>query len=183
MLERIIISGAGGQGVILLGKLIARVAVAKNMPHVTFFPAYGAEVRGCAAQCEVIMSAHEIASPCAEQADTLILMNRHGAADFMRRLAPGGLALINSSLCRIMPRPDSKLCVVQAPASELADKVGNPRAANMVMLGLLLRRKPFFEVEIVETAIRGVLAESHADLLKINLKAFHAGLDFKIPVP
>jgi len=176
MLERIIIAGAGGQGIILLGKLIARVA-AGRVPHVTFFPAYGAEVRGGASHCEVILSAREIASPCAERADILILMNQHGATEVLNRLAPSGLALINSSLCHVAARPGQTLIAI--PASALADKAGNPRAANLVMLGAFLRHKPLFKTTDLEQAIRKNFAGAgQAELLAVNLRALHAGLDY-----
>ena len=177
MLERIIISGFGGQGVILLGKLIARIAAVAT-PHVTFFPSYGAEVRGGIAQCEVILSTDEIASPCAEQVDTLILMNGQDATAFMRRLAPEGLALINSSLCRALRLPQNNIKLIRAPASAIADQAGNPRTANLVMLGLLLQHKPLFTSQTAQAAMRDTLANGPADLLKINLKAFQAGLSF-----
>ncbi len=170
MLERVIIAGAGGQGVILLGKLIARMAVGK-VPHVTFFPAYGAEVRGGTAHCEVILSSREIASPCAEQADILILMNQHGAQEMVHRLAPGGLALVNSSLCRVAVRPGQTLA--DLPASNLADQAGSPRSANLVMLGALLRRKSWFTDREVEQAIRDSFAGA---VLDVNLRALQAGL-------
>ncbi len=176
MLERIIIAGAGGQGVILLGKLVARMAVGK-VPHATFFPAYGAEVRGGVAHCEVILSSREIASPCAEQADVIVLMNQHGAQEMLQRLAPDGLALVNSSLCRVSARPGQTL--VNLPASTLADQTGSPRSANMIMLGALLRRKPLFPVKDVEQAVRANFSGAgQAGLLAINLRALQAGLTY-----
>ena len=64
MLERLLIAGSGGQGIVLIGRMLASVAV-KNIPHVTFFPAYGAEVRGGTSNCQVVLSTKEIASPVA----------------------------------------------------------------------------------------------------------------------
>lgn len=172
MLERILISGAGGQGIVLLGKLMARTAI-ETIPHVTFFPAYGAEVRGGASHCQVILSTRAIASPCVEQADILILMNQNGAAGFLRRVAPGGIAMINSSLCR-PPRNRPERQMVAIPASAMADSLGSPRSANIVLLGALLRYRPLFTPAAVEKAIRESLPGAR-DVLAINLKAFRAG--------
>ena len=78
MLERLLIAGSGGQGVLTIGKILARVAV-DQVPHLTFFPDYGAEVRGGTSHCEVILSSDEIASPLAETVDSCIIMNEPSA--------------------------------------------------------------------------------------------------------
>ena len=82
MIERIIISGFGGQGVMFLGKLISWAAMRENK-FVTFLPAYGAEVRGGTSHCSIIISDKEIASPCVEQTDTLIAMNQPSVDKFI----------------------------------------------------------------------------------------------------
>ncbi|MCA1808116.1 MAG: 2-oxoacid:acceptor oxidoreductase family protein [Kiritimatiellia bacterium] len=172
MLERIIIAGAGGQGSVLLGKLMALTAM-DIFPHITFFPAYGAEVRGGASHCQVVMSSTEIASPCAEQADALILMNQHDAAGFVAQLAPKGLAVVNSSLCHIRQVPRGRR-LVSIPASAMADQLGSPRSANIVMLGALLRHKPLFSMAAAEQTIRK-LPSGAPGMLEINLRALQAG--------
>ena len=169
MLERIIIAGAGGQGIILLGKLIARIAALKT-PYVTFFPAYGVEVRGGSAHCEVIFSSREIASPCAEQTDTLILMNQHGAQEMVNRLTSDGLALVNSSLCQVTVRPGQTM--ISLPATAMADQAGSIRSANLVMLGALLRHKPWFTVAEAEQIIGDWFSGPVKD---VNLRALQAG--------
>ncbi len=175
MLEHIIIAGAGGQGVILLGKLIARAALAK-IPYITFFPAYGAEVRGGASYCEVIFADQEIASPCAERAENLILMNQLGAEEVLSKLTPNGLVLTNSCLCKITPLPGQTLAEI--PASLLADQAGNPRVANLIMLGALLRRKPLFAYSDLEKVIcENFAGPKHADMLKVNLQALRMGME------
>ena len=74
MVEKIIIAGSGGQGIMLLGKVTAQAGLRKGY-HVSWFPTYGAEVRGGAAHCMVIISSDEIPSPYINKADTLIIMN------------------------------------------------------------------------------------------------------------
>lgn len=179
MLKRIIISGAGGQGIILLGKLIARTALGK-VKHITFFPAYGAEVRGGASYCEVIISSTEISSPCAEQADIIILMNQNGASDFIRRLARGGMVLINSSLCKVTSPPG--ITTIRIPASKLAEQTGSLRSANLIMLGALQQHNPLFNNADFDNAITEAFAGTKPELLDINLKAFYTGLHYPDPV-
>lgn len=171
MLERILIAGSGGQGIVLLGKLLARLAV-ESVPHITFFPSYGAEVRGGTSNCQVILSSDEIASPLAEQFDSLLVMNEQSATRFLPGLAPAGLGVINASLCRL-PR-DKRFMLVHA--TEIADQLGNARAANFVMLGAWLSRKPLVPREAVENIIRESFAGAKPTIIELNIKALHSGL-------
>ena len=97
MTEKIIISGFGGQGIMFLGKLLALAATRQGM-FVTFLPAYGAEVRGGASYCSVIISDKEIASPCVEKADTLIAMNAPSLEKFSSWTREGADVFANSSM-------------------------------------------------------------------------------------
>ena len=103
MTEKIIIAGSGGQGVMLLGKILAETAMQENK-FVTWLPAYGAEVRGGTSHCMVIISDKEIGSPYVDKADTLIIMNQPSLERFKERRAPQGLLLINSSLASGYPK-------------------------------------------------------------------------------
>lgn len=171
MLERIMMAGSGGQGVMSLGKLFARVAV-DTVPYVTFFPAYGTEVRGGTSHCQVILSSSEIASPLAEQFDSLLVMNKQSAGRFLAQLDPRGLAIVNRSLCEVDEEPR----LVPVHATEIADRLGNPRATNLVMLGALLARKPLVSPEAVRDAIAAGFAGAKGALADSNLRAFQAGL-------
>jgi 2-oxoglutarate ferredoxin oxidoreductase subunit gamma len=171
MLERVIIAGSGGQGIVLIGRLLATVAV-QNVPHVTFFPAYGAEVRGGVSNCHVVLSSEEIASPLSERFDTLIIMNQESLAVYQGMLVPGGLGIVNSSLCKASKIPSA----VAIPATEIANDLGDTRVANFIMLGAYVARKPLVQPAQVESAIREFLAGKSEDLVALNTKAFHAGL-------
>ncbi len=171
MLERILIAGSGGQGIILLGKLLARLAM-DAVPHVTFFPSYGAEVRGGTSNCQVILSSEEIASPLAEEFDSLLVMNQQSAARFLPGLTRAGTAVINASLCRL-PR-DKRFASIRA--TEIADRLGNVRAANFVMLGAWLARKPLIPRKAVEQIIRESFGGAKPEVVALNLKALQAGL-------
>ena len=172
MLERIIIAGFGGQGVMFAGTLIAALA-AQQREHVTYFPSYGAEVRGGTANCHVIVSDQEIASPLVEQADTLMVMNQMSVERFAPRLLAGGLVLVNSSLASADGLPDA----VEVPATQVADSIGNVRAANMVMLGAYVRRNPLLELSAVKQALPAALGKDKQQLIKLNQKALQAGYD------
>jgi len=144
MLERIIIAGFGGQGVMFAGKLIATLA-ADQREHVTLV----------------------------EQADTLMVMNQMSVERFAPRLLAGGLALVNGSLASADGLPGA----VEVPATEIADSIGNIRAANMVMLGAYVRRNPLLELSPVKQALPTALGKGKQDLIELNQKALQAGYD------
>ncbi|MBI2442247.1 MAG: 2-oxoacid:acceptor oxidoreductase family protein [Lentisphaerae bacterium] len=171
MHERILIAGSGGQGIVSLGKLLAGLA-AETIPHVTFFPAYGAEVRGGTSNCQVILSANEIAAPIAEIFDSILVMNQQSAERFLKALDQDGLAIINQSLCNV-PAPERHLLI---PATEIADRLGSIKAANLVMLGAWLAHKPLIAPTAVENAIASHFHGAAPALATINIKAFRAGL-------
>ncbi|MDD4941640.1 MAG: 2-oxoacid:acceptor oxidoreductase family protein, partial [Candidatus Omnitrophica bacterium] len=93
MTHRIIIAGEGGQGIMLLGKVLAEAAMAEGKA-VTYLPAYGSEVRGGTANCMLIVSDTEIGSPLVQEADSLIIMNEPSLVRFAGRLSKKGTAFI-----------------------------------------------------------------------------------------
>jgi 2-oxoglutarate ferredoxin oxidoreductase subunit gamma len=168
--ERILIAGAGGQGIVLLGKLIANAAL-ETVPHVTYFPSYGAEVRGGSSHCQVILSHEEIPSPVASRFETMIIMNEESLTRFLPQLCRDGLAVINSSLCTAQPARNGLL----VPATQTANEIGDQRVANLVLLGVLLQHRPLVAPERIESALRDIWGD-HKATLERNLAAFHAGL-------
>ena len=139
MTEKIIISGFGGQGIMFLGKLLALAAMRQGM-FVTFLPAYGAEVRGGASYCSVIISDKEIASPCVEKADTLIAMNAPSLEKFSSWTREGADVFANSSMLNGVKKIKS-LKWHLIPFTDIALKLGNVKSANMAALGAYLGAK------------------------------------------
>ncbi|OGV69636.1 MAG: hypothetical protein A2283_23580 [Lentisphaerae bacterium RIFOXYA12_FULL_48_11] len=172
MLERILITGSGGQGVILIGKILATLAV-KSIPHITFFPSYGAEVRGGTSACQVILSSKEIASPLSEVFDTIVCMNQEGADQFCRQMTKQSLVIVNTSLCK---KPIVRSNILQMDATRLADGLGDTRVANFIMLGAYLAAKPVVSPLQAEKGIRELLAGKNMSLIDLNIKAFRTGL-------
>ncbi len=171
MLERILMGGSGGQGVVSLGKLVARVA-AKTIRHVTFFPAYGAEVRGGISNCQVILSDEEIAAPLAETFDSLLLFNQQSVDHFLPALERDGVAVVNRSIGRAAADPR----IAPIPATEWAAELGDARAANFVMLGAWLARKPVVAPAAVEGALASHFPGASPALIEANLQALRRGL-------
>jgi len=175
MTERIIISGAGGQGVMLLGKVLALAAMQEEK-CVSWLPAYGAEVRGGAAFCMTTISDAEIGSPFIELADTLIVMNGLSWQRFHDRLKKNGLLLLNTSL--VDCRPKVGLQLEAHPFTDIAIRLGRVQVANMVILGCLLAKTRLVAVEsvlkVMEDMVKG---KNNKELLEINKKALKAGRD------
>jgi 2-oxoglutarate ferredoxin oxidoreductase subunit gamma len=173
MLERVLIAGSGGQGVVLIGRLLANVAV-ETIQHVTFFPSYGAEVRGGTSSCQVILSSNEIASPLSDEPDSLILMDQQSLLRFAANAKEQALIVVNTSLCRPAPgTPCSGL-----PATELASKLGDDRVANFIMLGAYVARRRIIAPSAIRDSIRQLLLKKGVNVVDCNIKAFNCGLDY-----
>jgi len=172
LLERVLIAGSGGQGILLTGRLLAGVAVG-CVPHLTLLPSYGAEVRGGTCNCQVVFSDDAIASPSNEEFDVMLLLNQASVDRFLGQLADGGLALLNSSLCRV-PENMPNVCAVSA--TETANSLGNARVANVVMVGAYVARCSFLSPAVVEAGVTQVLAGKPQALVELNLRAFREGL-------
>jgi len=176
MTERIIIAGAGGQGVMLLGKILAE-AVMREDKFVTWLPSYGAEVRGGTSHCMVVISDTEIGSPYVERADTLIIMNAPSIERFKNRIINKGLLIINSSL---VPRYTNKnVHVLQFPFTDIAIKLGNIRVANVVALGCFIAQKKVVSLKSIFRVISDIAPEEKKYLIKINKKALEEGARLK----
>lgn len=136
MEHRILVAGFGGQGILFLGRLLAYGGMLEGK-EVTWFPSYGAEVRGGTANCTVIISDEMIGSPVVRNPEILIVMNESSLNKFQPRLKKDGLLIYDSSLIK---NPDlrSDVRVIDVPASEIAAKIGSTKFANMAMLGALL---------------------------------------------
>ena len=176
MEERLIISGFGGQGILFSGRLWAELMM--NEDHqVTFFPSYGAEVRGGTCNCSVIVSDEEIAMPVIDVATSLIVMNQPSLERFAPRLAPGGLAVINGSiveLCGLLPGR----VVYSPPATEMAEELGNVRVANVIMMGVYSAAGGLADFDAASAQLGRMLRGRKEHLLDINRRAFALGQEW-----
>ena len=133
MEQQLIIAGFGGQGVLLIGQLLAYSGMLEGK-EVSWMPAYGPEMRGGSANCSVVISDEPVGSPKVEDATAVIAMNRPAMEKFESSIVPGGILLINSSLIDVEPKRTG-VKVVKVPVNDIAAELGNARVGNMVMLG------------------------------------------------
>lgn len=173
MTHEIIISGFGGQGVMAIGKTMVEAGMEEGL-FVSWLPSYGPEMRGGTANCSVIVSDDPVASPLVDMADCVVAMNRPSLDKFESHVKPGGVLVINSSIIdRKAERDDIQ--VVYCDANGIAESVGNPKGANVAILGALMEKAPVVSNEILGEAIRIELGERKAKFLEGNMKALEAG--------
>jgi 2-oxoglutarate ferredoxin oxidoreductase subunit gamma len=172
MIERIIIAGSGGQGVMLLGKVLAQSAMLEGK-QVTWFPAYGPEVRGGTSHCMVTVSDQEIGSPYVTVADTLIILNKPSLEKFKDKLKKGGLLILNSSLAKVGLR--AGIQALQFPFTDIALKLGNIRVANMVALGCFVAARKIVRIENILKVFTCIAPAGNLKILEVNQRALKEG--------
>jgi len=173
MLDEIIIAGFGGQGVLLMGRLIAYAGMLERK-KVAWMPSYGPEMRGGTANCTVIVSSEEVASPVVPNPMTLIAMNKPSLDKFEPEVEKGGTIIINESLIsQDVKRSDVK--VFKVSANEIANELGNLRVANMVALGTYVAARKSVKKETIFRALEQTLGKKSEKLVELNKKAIEKG--------
>lgn len=175
MHQEIIMAGSGGQGVMVMGQLLAHAAVIEDK-NVVWFPSYGPESRGGSADCTVIVSTDQIGSPMTENPDTLIAMNQIPLDKFVASVKREGVIVINSSLAEA-PKDRSDCRIISVPANDIAVELGNLKIANMVMLGAFVELLRPVKLESVFLALRNVLPPHRHNLLPLNEQALKRGAE------
>ena len=174
MLIKTIFAGFGGQGVLSMGLSLAQSAMLEGK-NVTYLPSYGAEVRGGTANCTVAISDEDIASPVASSPEFIVVMNQPSLVRFQNQVQSGGVLLVNSSLVEAdISRGD--IDVVSVPANAIAEELGSPRSANMVMLGALTRKSNLVSLSSVIEELKNTL-KNKQELIAINKKALTVGYE------
>ena len=174
MTHEIVCAGFGGQGVMLIGQLLAYGGMLEGK-EVTWFPSYGPEMRGGTANCSVVISDQPIGSPVVAEPDGLIAMNGPSLKRFMGSVKPGGVIVYNASLINEAPeeRPGVRLFAIAA--NELAEELGNDKVGNMVALGAFLSLSKVVGLASVEAALHQVLPERRHHLIPLNISALRRG--------
>jgi 2-oxoglutarate ferredoxin oxidoreductase subunit gamma len=174
MQRDVIMAGFGGQGILLIGKMLAYAGMHEGK-EVSWLPSYGPEMRGGTCNCTVVVSDKPVGSPVIRSPRAVVAMNLPSLEKFEPDIRPGGLLLINSSLIdRGAERDD--LTVIEVPANEMATELGNPRGANMVALGAYLGATDAVSLEEIEKVIRETFAAKPA-VIEVNIEALHKGYE------
>ena len=170
--ERVIIAGFGGQGIMFMGKLIAEAGLLAGL-QVMWMPSYGAEVRGGTAYSMTKVSEGDIASPIMTRPDVLVVMNRPSLLKYQDKVREGGLLIANKTLVGDVSAAKG-VDVVNKPLTEIASKLGDIRAANMVAVGAIVKRSRCITLKNVLKALEEAFKDK-PDLLALNKKAVETG--------
>lgn len=173
MERQLIVAGFGGQGVLLVGQLLAYAGMLAGY-EVSWMPSYGPEMRGGSANCAVVISDQPVGSPKVEEADIVIAMNRPSMELFEKSIKSGGTLIYNASLIDVAPtRTDIRAIAIDC--SKIAEDAGNLRSANMVMLGAYNGVTDDFTLDTLMDALRHKLGPSKERFMPANRAAIEMG--------
>ena len=167
-------AGFGGQGVLLMGQLLAEMGLREKM-EVSWLPSYGPEMRSGSAHCHVTLSHERIGTPLISRPEVLVAMNEISLRKFASSVSSGGLILYNrDKLPENLTVTNAR--VVCVPASDIADRLGSTKVANVVMLGALLEETECLPsdtaIEVLEATVK------NPKLLELDRQAIAAGQNY-----
>ena len=173
MIDEVLIAGFGGQGIMLMGRLLAYGAIYEAL-QVTFYPSYGPEMRGGTANCTVVISNERIGSPVRDRFTHLMAMNQASLDKFEHRVKPNGVVAYNETLISDPPKR-ADIQVLPIPANRIAADIGNPQVANMAAIGGLI---PTIDIslEAFSKGLPRVLPEYRHHLIPVNQDAIKRGM-------
>ena len=172
MQAEIVIAGSGGQGVLLIGRLLAEASLLEER-EVVWLPAYGAEKRGGTVSCNVTISDEKIGALFITWPTAAIAMNPASLEKLEPAMKPGSLLVVNQSLVSSkVSRKDIR--VVYVPANDLATELGDDSVGNLVILGALVAGLPAVSKSSILAAMDNMFAKNQKHL-KINKQAFNKG--------
>jgi 2-oxoglutarate ferredoxin oxidoreductase subunit gamma len=167
------LSGSGGQGLILAGKILAEAAAIYDDKNATQSQSYGPDARGGSSRSEIIVSDEEIDYPKAVNIDLLLAFTQEACDKYKKDVKDNGIVLVDSGYVTNVPKGNFK--VYSVPITDIAEKnVGKALVANIVALGMITELTKVVSKEAVESAIRSRVPKGTEDL---NLKAFTVGVE------
>ena len=148
--------------------------------HVTWYPSYGAEMRGGTVNCEVVMNeVEDVSSVNKAESDFIVALNQASFDRFLKKIKKGGWMIANSTLVKEL-KPRADINYIFAPVSALADKLGNVKMANILSLGVLAKISKLVSLETLEKALDVVIPAHRKNLLPLNIKALKLGYDYEL---
>ena len=175
MNKEMIFAGFGGQGVMLMGQILAYAGTLEGQ-QVSWFPAYGPEMRGGTANCSIIIGDEPVGTPIVTEPSVVVAMNLPSLDKFEPMLPVGGTLLINSSLIDRKPhRTDVKTYYV--PCNDIAQELGNLKVANMVMVGAIIAASGVVNIDSVISVLAKKIFKNKPKVMPINEQAIRRGLE------
>ena len=184
MKTEIIFAGFGGQGILLMGKILAQSVMTEGK-NVSYLPSYGPEMRGGTCNCSVVISDEQIASPIIDNMNILVAMNQPSFLKFSGsdRISDGGTIFVNESLVEFDKKTETdflnrKIEIVKGPFTKLASDIGNIRICNMVAIGKFIKKTKLASKNVVIEQMKE-LTEKFPEFQEMNEKAINAGFELK----
>lgn len=172
-----IIAGFGGQGVLLAGEVLANGFMIDEK-NVTWYPSYGAEMRGGTVNCTIVMSDDEVSAVQKSKADYIIVLNQASFDKFISFVRPGGTIIVNTSLAKEC-KTRNDINYIFAPITKLAEeKLGNIKMSNILSLGLLAKASGLVSLETLEKALNNVIPPHRKQLIPKNIEALKLGYEY-----
>jgi len=180
MKTEIIFAGFGGQGILLMGKILAQSVMAENK-NVSFLPSYGPEMRGGTCNCNVVISDEQIASPIIDNMNILVAMNQPSFVKFSGKVIDGGIIFVNESLVELGDKEEADLKkrnieLIKGQFTKIAGNIGDVRISSMVALGKIINKTGFASKKIIVEQMRA-LTDKLPELQDLNEKAIDAGYE------
>ncbi len=172
--KEILITGFGGQGIVLAGNILGKAAALHDEKHATLTQSYGPEARGGSCSAQVMISDEEILFPYVEQPRVMVCMSQEGYTKNVGSLISDGLLIWDSDLVQT-EEPESGWTTYHIPATRFAEELGNTMMANIVMLGFL---SAVSDVVSVESLRKAVLSSVPPHTKEKNEKAFERGHEY-----
>lgn len=176
MTKKTVFSGFGGQGVLMMGLVLA-VSAMKEGKNVTDLPAYGAEMRGGTANCTVVISDQEIFSPVASSPDYAVLMNNPSLIKYEGMIKRGGIVFLNSSLVDLEPSRDD-LEVIKIPLNDIAKELKSDRTINMIMLGAFVTKTGITTLDSIMDGLAEIVKGKKASVMELNRIGLERGAEY-----
>jgi 2-oxoglutarate ferredoxin oxidoreductase subunit gamma len=172
MVHKIFLAGFGGQGIMLMGELLAYSAMIEHK-QVTYMPSYGPEMRGGTANCSVVISEEPISSPIVTNSTILIAMNEPSLRKFENHVRPGGIIFLNESLIETVPERKDVSCI-SVNCTRLAQEIAGERLTNIVMLGAVIHETEVVPLDAAYEAMDKKFTGDKAKFIPMNRQALNA---------
>jgi 2-oxoglutarate ferredoxin oxidoreductase subunit gamma len=172
MQSEVMFAGFGGQGILLIGKILAHAAMEEGK-EVVWIPSYGPEMRGGTAYCMVVISDRPIGSPIIKNPMHLVAMNRPSLEKFAPAVKSGGVIMLNSSLIPVRSGR-SDIDELAVPVTDIAKNIGSVKAANIVALASFVVRSNIVPFELLRMCVKEEFAHKEK-FIPLNMEAMEHG--------
>ena len=172
---QMIFAGFGGQGVLLMGQLIAYAGMVMGK-EVSWMPSYGPEMRGGTANCSVTLSDDPVGSPLVVEPNMLVVMNQPSLEKFRDAVVPGGVVVADATMVPDVPAIEG-VRVVSLPATAMAEEHGLKGLANVILVGKLFAETGFCDRATLDAAIGKCVPARKAAMVEKNKQALQIGIE------